>query len=170
MTEPATPPHAQPPDPMQRPARLALYLGIALLLAGGVVMYLGYNGAATNPIPAAQTPFVISGGLFGAALLVLGGIALVVHVLVQVQAEVRRDMGVMRESLESLAEAVSHQLFGVQASPPSTNGHSTVFVVRGASSFHRGECRLVERAEHTRALPRVEAEDSGLAACRICKP
>ena len=166
----STQPHEQlaEPDPAQRPARLALYLGAGLLITGAVVLYLGYNGAATNPIAEAQLPYVISGGLLGVALMVLGGIAAAVHVLLQVQADFRKELNTMRESMEQLSEAMSHQMF--DGSAPSTNGHSIVLVTRGASSFHREDCRLVQRAEHVKPLPRDEADRSGLTPCRICKP
>lgn len=155
------------PDPAHRPARLSLYLGIGLVAAGAIVMYLGYNGAATNPVPAAQTPFVISGGLLGLGLLALGGIAVAVHVILQVQADFRVELGAMRDSIEQLAEAVSRQVFGGQ---PSANGHTIVMVARGAASFHREDCRLVQRAEHLRSIPKDEADREGLTPCRICKP
>lgn len=156
------------PDPAQRPARLALYLGAALVVAGGVILYLGYNGAATNPVVQAQMPYVISGGLLGLGLMALGGIAVAVHVILQVQADFRTELSAMRESMEQLSEAMSHQLFRDTA--PSSNGYATVLVTRGATSFHREDCRLVQRAEHLKALPREEADREGLTPCRICKP
>ncbi|HEX9713299.1 MAG TPA: hypothetical protein VGB52_12230 [Actinomycetota bacterium] len=157
------------PDPAHRPARLALYLGIALVAAGAVIMYLGYNGAATTAVPAAQTPYIISGGLLGVGLLALGGIAVAVHVILAVQADFRVELRGMRDSIEQLAEAMTRQAFA-SGGLPSTNGHTIVMVARGASSFHREECRLVQRADHLRSIPKDEADREGLAPCRICKP
>lgn len=155
------------PDPARRPARLALYIGGALIAIGLVVLYLGYNGAATNALPQAQTPYIISGGLLGVALMVIGAVTIALYVLLQVQADFRTELSALRESMETLSEAMAHQVFR-PANPGSENG--TVMVARGASSFHRPECRLVARAEHVKPLPRNEAEEAGLIACRICKP
>lgn len=158
------------PDPARRPARLALYLGVLLLALGAVALYLGYNGAATNPLPAAQTPYVISGGLVGLGLLALGGITLALYVVMTIQADFRGELNAMRETMEKLTEAISYQAFG------SSNGHGPslaggmVLVARGSTSFHKADCRLVERAESTKPFPRDEAEREGLLPCRICKP
>jgi hypothetical protein len=155
-------------DPGRRPARLALYLGGALILVGFVALYKGYDGAATNPLPQAQTPYVISGGLLGVALIALGGIIVALYVLLQVQADFRSELNAMRDSMETLSEAMSHRILATEPGGVSSNG--PVMVARGASSFHRAECRLVARAEHVRPLPREEASRTGLAPCRICKP
>lgn len=153
------------PDPAQRPARLALYGGLALIAVGGVVLYLGYNGAATHPVPQAQTPYVISGGLLGIALMALGGITAALAVLLRVQADLRTDLSAMRESIERLADATAARTL---AGSPSANG--TVLVTPEAGSFHRPDCKLVARAEHVRPSPRSAATDEGLAPCRVCKP
>lgn len=159
------------PDPVRRPARLALYVGGASILLGMLAMYLGYDGAAKNPVPAAQTPYVISGGLLGLGLMALGGVAIAVYILLQAQADLRTDLSGLRDSMDRLSEAIAHEAFSSAArssSGPSANG--TVVVARGAASYHRPDCRLVTRAEHASPVPRTEAERNGLIPCRICKP
>lgn len=170
MTTNGSTAHASLPeaDPVQRPARLAMYVGVALIAVGAIVLYLGYNGAATNAIPAAQFPYLISGGIVGACLMILGSVVIAMHVLLRVQAELRKDLGEMRSSLDSVAQALGRVGAVAGASVTSTNG--TVMVARGASSFHRPECRLVSRAEDVRPVARAEADGSGLLPCRICKP
>jgi hypothetical protein len=156
------------PDPTQRPARLALYVGIILVIVGASALYLGYNGAATNPLVQAQIPFVISGGLVGLGLLALGGISLAMSVILSIQSDFRTELNTMRESIEHLSEAVSYQAFG--GANGSKQATDIVMVARGSTSFHRKECRLVERSEHSRPLPRDEADREGMLPCRICKP
>lgn len=153
------------PDPAQRPARLAFYGGFALIAIGVVVVYFGYNGAATHPLPQAQTPYVISGGLFGVALMALGGITAGLAVLLRVQADFRTEMLGMRAAIERLADATAGQAL---AGAPSMNG--TVVITPDAGSFHRPDCALVARAEHVRPSPRAAATEAGLAPCRVCKP
>lgn len=153
------------PDPAQRPARLALYGGLILIGLGLLAIYLGYNGAATHPLPQAQTPYVISGGLLGIGLLALGGITAGLAVLLRVQADFRTEMLGMREALERLADSMAGTTL---SSTPGMNG--TVVVTPEAGSFHRPECALVARAEHVRPSPRAQAAEAGLKACRVCKP
>jgi hypothetical protein len=158
------------PDPARRPARLALYVGIVLLILGGIAMYKGYDGAAKNALVQAQTPYVISGGLLGLGLLALGGITIALHVIMSIQTDFRSELNSMRETMERLAEAISYQAFGSQnGSGPSLAG-GMVMVARGSTSFHRADCRLVERAGNAKPLPREEADREGLLPCRICKP
>lgn len=153
------------PDPAQRPARLALYSGLTFVGLGLLAIYLGYNGAATHPLPQAQTPYVISGGLLGVGLIALGGITAGLAVLLRVQADFRAEMLGMRETLERLGDAMAGRVI---AGASGKNG--TVVVTPEAGSFHRPECALVARAEHVRPSPRAEATDAGLVACRVCKP
>lgn len=153
------------PDPAQRPARLALYGGFALIAVGLIVLYFGYNGAATHPLPQAQTPYVISGGLLGVALMALGGITAGLAVLLRVQADLRSDLVGMRDAIERLADAIAgRSLAGGLAADEK------VFVTPEAGSFHKENCTLVTRAEHVRPSPRAEAAAAGLVACRVCKP
>ncbi len=156
------------PDPAQRPARLALYLGIALCAIGGIVLYLGYDGAATHALVQAQMPYVISGGLFGAALLVIGTVVIGLHVLLRVQADLRTELAETRRSMEEVAEAIARTSVLGSALKVTTNG--TVMVARGGSSYHRADCKLVTRAGGAKPIPREEAAQAGLVPCRICKP
>lgn len=156
-----------PPDPAQRPARLALYLGVLLIAVGLVALYLGYNGVATNANEVAQTPYLISGGMAGLGLLGLGGISVAVFVLLRVQADLRRDLTDLRETVDSLTDAVGRQGYnGSNGHAPSANG--TVMVTEGSRTFHRPDCRLVTRAGHAR--PVAKSETGGLTPCRICRP
>ncbi|HEX9774854.1 MAG TPA: hypothetical protein VGB83_04660 [Actinomycetota bacterium] len=166
-TAPTTTPAAYPAaDPAQRPARLALYLGVALVAVGFIAMYQGYNGTATNPLVQAQIPYVVSGGLVGLALVALGGVTVGVYVLLRVQADFRVELMAMREAIENLSESIAGRAAPSVADP----GDDTVLVPRGGGSFHRRDCRLIDRAEHVRPLSRGGAEREGLLPCRICKP
>lgn len=158
------------PDLSQRPARLALYLGVALLALGAVVLYLGYNGVATNAVEVAQTPYLISGGMVGLGLLALGGVTLAVYVLLRVQGDLRTELQAMRSAIESLGDSFASQATykGTNGSSSSTNG--VVMVARGTTTFHRPDCRLVHRAESTRPMASDDARIAGMTPCRICKP
>lgn len=158
------------PDKVRRPARLALYLGGALIVIGLVAIYLGYDGAAKNPLTQAQIPYVISGGLLGLALVGVGAVTLAVYVLLHVQGDLRTELAGMRRSMEALSETIARSALGGVAHPGSPSSNGTVMVAKGASSYHRADCRLVTRAEAVTPLPRAEADNAGLVPCRICKP
>lgn len=168
-TTPSTPTVSTPTyveaDPAQRPARLALYLGVGLFILGAVALYLGYNGAATNPYEAAQLPYVISGGLAGLGMLAAGAVSLGVYVLLRVQADLNREIGGLREAVQQLA--------GSASAVPSMNGASSngfVMATEGSSTFHRPDCRLVKRAAAASPMSRTEAEAASMLACRVCRP
>lgn len=161
----ATPVGRDPAAPEHRSARLALYAGIALFVIGWPVLYLGYNGAATNPQVAAQMPYIVSGGFAGASLIVLGGLFVVVHVLLSVQANLRADIRALTDAMRDVGETVSRASVGAQG---STNG--SVVALRDGASFHRPDCRLVSGREDLQHLLPAQADGRGLSACRVCKP
>ena len=167
-SRPAPAHHFDEPDPVQRPARLALYLGAVLVAVGTFALYKGYDGAAHTAIQVAQTPFIISGGLFGAALMVIGTVIIALHVLLRVQADFRREIAATRRSMEEVADSIARATALGGSRKTSTNG--TVMVGRGSSSFHKADCRLVAGGTNVRPIPREDADRNGLTPCRICKP
>lgn len=151
-----------PPASDHRPARFALYGGMLLLGAGALVLYLGYDGAATTTAVAAQMPYIASGGLAGVGLLVLGGIFVALYPILAAQARMRADLRTLAEAIREMTDA----LHGMGS--PSGNG--SVVALGDGSSYHRADCRLVSRGRGPRYLGREEAARRGLVPCRICRP
>ncbi len=58
--------------PVDADERRFLVAGMALVGIGIVLILAGYWGASGTPIPAKQTPYLISGGLLGLAVVVAG--------------------------------------------------------------------------------------------------
>ena len=56
--------------------RMLLLPGAFLLLAGFVVMFLGWYGAAHTPRQIEQIPYLISGGFIGLGLVIVGALIL----------------------------------------------------------------------------------------------
>jgi hypothetical protein len=158
------------PDPAQRPARLAMYLGVAMLALGAIALYLGYDGVAKHAVEVAQTPYLISGGIVGLALIGLGGVTLAVYVLLRVQGDLRSELRSMSVAIESLVDAMAAQVSYKTSNGSAPVTGDLVLVARGTSTFHAAGCRLVDRSEAARPLPRSEAQKAGMTACRICKP
>ncbi len=143
-------------------------LGLSFCLGGFVAIFLGWNGAASYDRVPAQFPWLISGGVTGLALVVIGAALLIVE-------NNRRDRAVLMALLEEVR-------LGLEHSPPAAaaNGFarptqpvaaiSADMVIAGASSFHDQGCRLVADRPDLEPISRAEAEERDLTACRICNP
>lgn len=151
--------------------KLGGVLGVAYCLAGFVLVFLGWNGAASQDGEPAQIPYVISGGLAGLGLIVVGGSLIVAQSL-------RTDRVELRAAIDELREAV--QATAVTTAPPARRGSGTAadgsgggdddLVVAGSDSYHRPECTLVQDQADVSTMTRAEARDAGRSACRVCRP
>ena len=54
--------------------KLSGQLGVGLCLVGLLLVFLGWNGAASRDRVPAQFPYLLSGGIAGLSLVLLGGI------------------------------------------------------------------------------------------------
>lgn len=141
--------------------------GILLALVGFVLMFLGWNGAASYNFLPAQFPYLISGGLAGLALVVLGAALLIVQ-------NAREERAILLHALAEIREAVERSAVtgGNGAAPTAllTQAEEAGLVVAGGSSFHRPSCRLVEGRGALQTLTVQQAEAAGLDPCRSCDP
>jgi uncharacterized membrane protein len=85
--------------------KLGGLLGIAYCVVGFFLIFLGWNGAASNDDEPAQIPYVISGGIAGLALVVLGTALIVAHSLRTDRVELRASIDDLRAATERLADA-----------------------------------------------------------------
>jgi hypothetical protein len=139
--------------------RLGGQLGVGLALAGFVVIFLGWNGAAGNDTVLEQTPYLVSGGMAGLGLIVLGAAMILVD-------NQRKERARVEALLTQLVAAT-------RSTAPSAGSRSRLpegYVVAGDSSYHRPGCRLVDGRSDARPIPVVEARDLQLSACRVCTP
>jgi hypothetical protein len=143
--------------------QLGAKLGILLCLGGFVALWAGWNGAASYDRVPAQFPYLISGGIVGLGLIVIGAAMIVVDTNRQGRDELQATLAELRAALEGMAPSPA-----AAASAGLLGGPGTV--VAGASSYHRPDCHLVDGKPETRILSVGEAEEDGLAPCRICKP
>lgn len=138
-----------------------MYMGVGAVGLGFAMIFFAWNGAANVDYPQGQIPFLISGGVGGLALVIVGAILIVVENARRDRASVTQRLDEMNASLEKLARVMVAQGNGFSADG---------MVVAGATSFHRGDCRLVQGRDEAERLSRNEAEERGLSPCRICKP
>ena len=141
--------------------QLGAKLGILLCLGGFVALWAGWNGAASYDRVPAQFPYLISGGLVGLGLIIIGAAMIVVDTNRAGRDELQATLAELRAALESA---------GVSGGAAVAGAIGPDAVVAGAASYHRPDCHLVEGRAETRVMTAGEAEHDGLAPCRICKP
>ena len=83
-------------------ARTLLILGGILIPLGIVLILLGWSGVSHTTDTFEQTPYVVSGGLLGLALVVAGGFCYFGYWQTQVVRAVRRDAADIRSIRDSL--------------------------------------------------------------------
>jgi hypothetical protein len=135
--------------------RLGGKLGTGMCLLGALLLFLGWNGAASHNDIRKQFPYLLSGGLAGLSFVILGAALLVVEVVRAERTAMQANIAELRDAIERLA-------------PRPAAGASTV--VAGASSYHRPTCRLVEGRDDLPVIGLEDAGEQGLTPCRICHP
>lgn len=144
---------------LQDRSRLTRYLSVTLMVIGVILIFLGWNGAASRDFVEGQLPYVISGGISG---LVLVGAGLTLALVQQL----RRTTGRLESKLEWLAETIAAR----DRAGPTAVPESGPLVVAGASSYHTTDCHLVADRDDLQAMSPAAAVDRELTPCRICEP
>lgn len=139
--------------------RMTGQLGILLFLVGFVVMFLGWNGAASYTALAAQFPYLISGGVLGLSFVVIGAALTVVQ-------NSRNDRVMLQAALERLTAAVERSGSADYAGDLDPDQ----FVVVGDASYHRMDCALPEGSDEARLARIDEVDVAVLSPCRVCRP
>lgn len=149
-------------------AALGGKLGLGFAAAGFVLIAVAWNGAAGLDFVQGQVPYLISGGLGGLGLIVLGAAFVITE-------GNRRDRAELERRLDEVAAGLSRMT--IAAPVGGGNGREervpvpagAGMVVAGRSSFHTPECHLVAGRDAD-LVPRERAEAEGLQACRVCQP
>jgi hypothetical protein len=152
------------------------WLGWILIGVGALLMLLGYLGVSREALPGKQIPYLVSGGIGGMFLAVLGAYFLGTQ-------ELRRDSGRL-DRLEQMVEELHRALLRRPDAPdvtarPNGCGDGTaqasaaparrVVAVEGADLFHRPDCPIVE-GKDTSTLTPAAARKAGLEPCPACAP
>ena len=144
--------------------KLGGVLGIVYCLAGFVLVFLGWNGAASNDRVEAQMPYLISGGIAGLGLIVVGAGLMVANSL-------RTDRIELRAAIDELREAVAAGGAAAPAAPAGPSaGLPSGLVVAGSDSYHRPDCTLVQGQSDVATMTVAEAREGGRTPCRVCNP
>jgi hypothetical protein len=145
----------------QQLGRLGGQLGVGLCLVGFLLVFLGWNGAASRNFLPAQFPYLISGGITGLCLVVVGTGTIVVQ-------NQRADRAALQKTLEQLIDAVEHS-GGLRTNGAATKSTSDDLVA-GRDSYHRADCRLAQGRAEATPITVAEALERGLEPCRVCNP
>ena len=151
--------------------KLGGLLGIAYCIAGFVLIFLGWNGTASKDDEPAQIPYIVSGGIAGLGLVVVGAALIVAHSL-------RTDRVELRTAIEDLRAAVERGVPTAGAAAGAAEGGEAVVaaagesdtVLAGSDSYHLPACAVVAGQAGAVAMSRAAAAASGLTACRVCNP
>jgi hypothetical protein len=142
---------------------LMLWCGAALLPLGLLAIVLGWYGTANTPYQYDQISYVVSGGLLGLGLTLVGGFLLFGAWLAQIAQQGRESSERIAEALLTLAAAQSRA-----SDAGELAGSEAVLVTAGkGSTLHRRECGLVSQRSDLVFAPK---DLSGLSACRVCRP
>jgi hypothetical protein len=134
--------------------------GVLFCLAGLVLVWAGWNGSASYNDIRQQFPYLISGGIAGLSLVVIG----VGLFVVQSQRADRVQLEANLAQLRLILERMTGGSLGNGSEPAGT------LVVAGPSAYHLATCRLIEGREGLKTMPVESAVAAGLSPCRTCGP
>lgn len=143
----------------------------AVLIPLGLLMILlGWYGAAHTPYLFEQVPYLISGGILGGGLAVVGG-------LIYFGSWVARSAAEQRLKTEETAELLREIRDELRGRPTpaatrrrgssATNGAAPLVATARGGMLHRPDCSVVAGRDDLRS---VGATDDGLSPCTLCSP
>ena len=129
------------------------FVGWLLALLGAIALFLGWYGVSGTPVPAKQLPYLVSGGMTGVALVVLAAAFFATE-------DVRRQLDELRD-----VAAKVDQLYELLTEAPAEAPVTGAVVLRGGTTWHAPDCRLVAGKP---ARPAADEELARLRPCRVC--
>jgi len=155
---------------LPRLAGLGGGLGLIIVALGLLAIGIGWNGMAgaggqINHVSdlRAQLPWLLSGGLLGLALVVLGGAMMIVH-------NARIDRSRLEAKLDDLVNVMARSAMSAAPAYPSGPMSTDGLFAAGGASYHEPNCRLVEGRDDIALMTADEVAERGLRPCRVCKP
>jgi hypothetical protein len=145
--------------------KLGHQLGVMICLAGFVLVWVGWNGAASYDDSIRQFPFLISGGIAGLGLIQVGVGLWIVQSQRAERVRLEENLAGLNRVLETLVEVVA---FTTGTGRVGGNGHG--FVLAGTTAYHRPACPLVQDHPRLTTTTPELASGAGLAPCRTCEP
>src|SRR3954454_20397171 len=106
----ARPPEREEKEETVEPKRTKLghQFGVLFCLAGFVLVWVGWNGAASYDVATRQFPFLISGGVAGLGLIQIGVGLWIVQSQRAERAHLEDNLAGLNRVLETLVEVMAH--------------------------------------------------------------
>jgi len=149
---------------VDRRVRLGRVLGMIFVTGGFILIGLAWNGASGQNLIQAQFPYLLSGGIMGLALVILGG-------TLWMLSTIRGERQVLTEKVDEMIQLLARNLArtGAPTTVASFPG-SDQQVVATKDAYHLDGCRILEGKTNLVPLTVAQAIAEGLAACRVCDP
>jgi len=148
-------------DPVDLRQTWQVLAGSVLIAIGISAIVIGYVGAANTPYIEEQVPYLISGGLLGLGLMVVGAFFFWGHWLYRQYERNEYHQARLLEAIRALA--AGEEL-------TATTGANELVVTGRGSVVHDPTCPVVAGKADTRIVRADEAEAAGYKPCRICEP
>lgn len=145
-----------------RRVRMGRVLGFTFMTAGVVMIGLAWNGAASRNFVEGQFPYLLSGGVMGLALVIIGASLLFL-------ATIRAERELMTDRFDEMIRLLGRNLNRLSVSANGTGG-SRGQVIAGETVFHRAECKVLQGKDGLVTVTVEQAEAEGLEPCRVCQP
>lgn len=148
------------------------WIGWVFVGIGALLVLLGYLGVSREAVVAKQIPYVVSGGIGGIVLAVIGAYFLGTE-------ELRKDGGRLDRLEQMVAELHAVLLDrpdvprATVAGPGTANGSARVsaakvIAVRGGETYHTPACPMAAGKDAEELTP-AAARKRGLAPCPLCQ-
>jgi hypothetical protein len=140
--------------------------GSVLAPLGLLLVILGWYGTAHTPYQFEQMPYMISGGLLGLALTVLGGLAYFAHWLTRLTASQQEQADRIVAALERLHDGGAHVGNGA-VEIPAASAPAALVATPSGTMVHRPDCVVVANRPKLR---KIKAGAAGFSPCKLCDP
>jgi hypothetical protein len=145
--------------------KLGHQFGVLFCLAGFVLVWVGWNGAASYDTSIRQFPYLISGGIAGLCLVIVGVGLWIVQSQRAERARLEEHLAGLNRVLETLVEVA-----GYTAGAGRLGANGAGLVLAGTTAYHSPACPLVQDHPRLTTTTPELASESGLAPCRTCAP
>ena len=145
-----------------RRVRMGRVLGFVFMTAGVIMIGLAWNGAASRNFVEGQFPYLLSGGVMGLALVIIGASLLFL-------ATIRAERELMTDRFDEMIRLLGRNLNRLSVSTNGSGGSSGQ-VIAGETVFHRAECKVLQGKDGLVTVTVEQAEAEGLEPCRVCQP
>lgn len=151
----------------QRVQVILFVVGGALMPLGLVSIFVAWYGVAHSHYEYDQITYIVSGGVLGVGLILLGGFLYFGAWLAKTASDQKETNRRLADSLLVLADVVSRSSAPAAGTAAAADAGAVPVLAGGGSTVHRRDCALIAHREDLRTLTGAEA---GLGTCRVCRP